>query len=144
MQHRILVGIAIAVSALALARCGGGYSDSPTAPGGPPASGNVGATITIRSDGRVEPAEVRIEVGQSVRFINQDSRQHQPTSNPHLMHTDCPAANLPVISTGQNQTTAAFTSERACGFHDHLNPDTGGLHGVIRVGAAQGPGGPVY
>ena len=144
MQHRIVFGAAIAVvSALAFARCGGSYSGPPTSPGGP-STGNVAATVTIRADGRVEPAEVRISVGERVRFINQDTRQHQPTSNPHLMHTDCPASNLPVMSTGQSETTQAFTVEKACAFHDHLNPDSTPLQGVIRVGNAQGPGGPVY
>jgi plastocyanin len=142
MQHRILFAFAVVVSALALGRCGG-YSDPPTSPGGP-SPGEVTATITIRSDGRVEPAEVRISVGDRVRFINQDTRQHQPTTNPHLVHTDCPAGNLPVMSTGESQTTQAFTVEKACGFHDHLNPDSVALQGVIRVGNAQGPGGPVY
>lgn len=144
MQHRLVFGAAIAVvSALALARCGGGYSNPPTSPGGQ-TPGNVAATITIRSDGRVDPSEVRIAVGERVRFINQDTRQHQPTSNPHLMHTDCPATNLPIMSTGQSETTQTFTAEVACGFHDHLNPDSTSLQGVIRVGNAQGSGGPVY
>jgi hypothetical protein len=141
-RHFAALTLALAV-ALVLGACGGGSYSPPTSPGGP-SSGDAAATITIRSDGTVDPKEVRIQVNQRVRFINQDTRQHQPTSNPHLSHTDCPAANLTTLSSGQSQTTAAFTTERACGFHDHLNPDTAGLYGIIRVGAAEGPGGPVY
>lgn len=135
-----LAGCALVV--LTLTNCGGGYSDPPTTPGGSP--GEPAATITITASGELSPKEVNIQVGQSVRFINQDSRAHQPTSNPHLQHTDCPAANLAQLSPGQSQTTAVFNNARACGIHDHLNPDTTSLHGVIRVGGAQGPGGPVY
>ena len=142
-MHRILLAAAAAVSVvLILANCGGGYSDPPTSPGG--SAGEPAATITIRSDGTLSPKEVTINVGQTVRFINQDTRQHQPQSNPHLSHTDCPAANVSILSPGQSGTTRAFDEAKACGIHDHLNPDTTALHGVIRVGGAQGPGGPVY
>ena len=135
--------LAVAAVALVLAACGGGGYDTPTAPGGG-GTGEAAATITIRADGRVEPSEVRIATGQRVRFVNEDGRPHQPTSNPHLSHTDCPPLNLVTLSPGQSQTTGAFTSVRACGFHDHLNPDSTSLHGVIRVGGADGPAGPVY
>lgn len=130
------------VTTAAAVACGGGYSDPPTTPGG--GSSEPAATITIRADGTIEPAEVRIAIGQRVRFVNQDVRSHQPTSNPHLSHTDCPPLNLPVLSAGQSQVTGAFNNVRACGFHDHLNPDTASLLGVIRVGGAEGPAGPVY
>lgn len=142
MPGRSLLALAGgAIVVLTVTNCGGSYSDPPTTPGSP---GEPAATITIRSDGTLSPSEVAINVGQAVRFINQDARPHQPTSNPHLQHTDCPAANLPELSPGQSQNTAVFNTARACGIHDHLNPDTTALHGVIRVGGAQGPGGPVY
>jgi plastocyanin len=143
--HALRVMAVAALACLASNACGGGsgYGGSPTNPG-LPAGGSVGATITIRSDGVAEPNEVRIAVGDRVRFINQDSRQHHPTSNPHLLHTDCPAANLPILSTGQSETTQPFDRAMACGMHDHLNPDLTPLQVTIRVGGAQGPGGPVY
>ncbi len=67
----------MAVIALAYvlgAACGGGSYDggSPTTPGGSTSGGGVGATITIRSDGTMQPSEVRIAPGERVRFINQD------------------------------------------------------------------------
>jgi plastocyanin len=143
MRMRFPIAIVLAAAAAFVgASCGGGYSN-PNSPGGA-TPGTVGATITIRADGTAEPTEVRIAVGQTVRFINQDARQHQPTSNPHLSHTDCPGVNLPIMGTGQSQTTQNLNVERACAFHDHMNPDTAALQGVIRVGNAQGPGGPVY
>jgi hypothetical protein len=140
---------ALPVFALILgAGCGGsdgGYSNppnTPTTPGG--GTGNI-AVITIRADGTVDPKEIRIAMRDQVRFVNQDSRSHQPQSNPHLMHTDCPAINqIGVLAPGESRTTAAFDIERACGFHDHMNPDATGLGGTIRVAGAEGPAGPVY
>jgi plastocyanin len=142
---RIPQGIQAALAAIALASCGGnsGYG-GPTSPGGGSSSGTVGATITIRANGTVEPAEVNISLGQRVRFVNESGAQHQPTSNPHLSHTDCPAMNLPIMNNGQSMNTGAFEQTRVCGFHDHMNPDTEGLRGTIRVGGAGGPAGPVY
>ena len=56
---RITHGIQIALVATAVASCGGGGYGGPTSPGGG-STGAVGATITIRSNGTVEPAEVNI------------------------------------------------------------------------------------
>jgi plastocyanin len=140
---RITHGIQIALVATAVASCGGGGYGGPTSPGGG-STGAVGATITIRANGTVEPAEVNISVGQRVRFVNEDGRRHQPTSNPHLSHTDCPALNLPIMNNGQSMNTGVFDQIKACGFHDHENPDTESLRGTIRVGGAGGPAGPVY
>ena len=146
MKHHASQLIAVMALVYVLgAACGGGsYGGSPTTPGGSPTSGGVGATITIKSDGTLEPNEVRIAPGERVRFINQDGRQHQPTSNPHLMHTDCPPANLPIMATGASMNTGVFERAVVCGIHDHLNPDAAPLQGTIRVGGAEGPSGPVY
>jgi plastocyanin len=100
--------------------------------------------VTIRAGGVLDPQEIRIDVGQQVRFVNEDSQMHHPQSNPHLQHTDCPQANVAALNTGQSATTSAFTTMRACGYHDHNNPDNTRLHGTIRVGNADGPTGPVY
>jgi hypothetical protein len=141
MRMRISHGVQLAAAALVLAACGGGYNN-PSAPGG--SSGTVAATITIRADGTITPAEVNIPLGSRVRFVNEHGGQHQPTSNPHLSHTDCPAMNLPILNGGQSANTGTFDVPKACGFHDHMNPDTVELRGTIRVGGAGGPGGPVY
>lgn len=142
-KMRIPHGIQIALAAVALASCGGNGYGGPTAPGGG-STGAVGATITIRANGTVEPSEVNIQVGQRVRFVNEHGAQHQPTSNPHLSHTDCPPLNLPIMNSGQTMNTLVFDQIKACGFHDHMNPDTESLRGTIRVGGATGPSGPVY
>ena len=137
---------ALVAGALIGAGCGGG-GGSYTPPAGPPSTGGSGsiATVTIRADGTVDPKEVRINMQDQVRFVNQDTRAHQPQSNPHLVHTDCPAINrVGVLNPGDSRTTDPFTQEKVCGFHDHMNPDTAGLGGIIRVAGAEGPPGPVY
>jgi hypothetical protein len=125
---------------------GGGTYTPPTTPGTPSTGGGDNVpVITIRSGGTVEPGEVRVDVRGQVRFVNQDSRAHQPQSNPHLVHTDCPALNnVGVLQPGESRLTGSFDVEKVCGFHDHMNPDTPGLGGTVRVAGAEGPAGPVY
>lgn len=120
----------------ALAACGGG--GSATAPdggggGGGNAPGPSGATITIAND-RVTPASVTISVGQSVTFVNNNGRGHNVSSDPHPVHTDCPAINaVGNMSNGQTKLTNAFTTARTCGFHHHDDPDNASYKGTIVI-----------
>ncbi len=138
----LLVGVATTVS------CGGGGGGGGGTPTTPSPGGGGTPTIpviTIRADGSVDPKELRVDVQGQVRFTNQDSRAHQPQSNPHLLHTDCPAINnVGVLQPGESRMTGTFDTAKACGFHDHMNPDSSGLGGTIRVAGAEGPPGPVY
>lgn len=128
---------------LATACGGGGYSEAPSTPTTPSNPGTV-PTVTIRSGGTLDPQEIRIDLGQQVRFVNEDSQAHHPQSNPHLQHTDCPQLNVPVLNPGQTATTTAFNVVKSCGYHDHMNPDTARLYGTVRVGGDDTPTGPVY
>jgi plastocyanin len=137
LQTRTAGIIVAAVAVIGMAACGG--SSSPTSPstggsGGGSSVGASGATITIGSNGAVSPASVTISVGQSVTFVNNDSRQHEIASNPHPAHTDCPSTNaLGTLSAGQTKLTNAYTTARSCGFHDHLNPENSALQGTIVI-----------
>jgi plastocyanin len=113
----------------------GGSSSSPTSPStGGGSAGPSGATITIGSNGAVSPSQVTINVGQSVTFVNNDTRLHDMASNPHPAHTECPPMNAAgALSPGQTKLTNAFTVARTCGFHDHNNPDSAGLQGSIII-----------
>jgi len=126
---------ALAVGAVVLLGACGGGSDSPTSPsGGGGGTGASGATITIGSNGAVSPAQVSVNVGQSVTFVNNDTRLHDMTSNPHPSHTDCPPMNaVGNLSPGQTKITNAFTTARSCGFHDHNLPQDTGLQGTITI-----------
>jgi plastocyanin len=123
-----------AVVALAVACGGGGSNNNPGGPspgGGSP--GPSGATITI-SNGTVNPSNVTINTGQSVTFVNNDSRPHQISSDPHPNHTDCPPINgLGTVGANQTALTNALTTARSCGFHDHLDDTNPNLRGTIVV-----------
>jgi len=128
---------AAALLAVAIA-CGGG-SSSPTSPSGPVVGstgspGASGATITIGANGAVSPAQVTIGVGQSVTFVNSDTRGHQIASDPHPSHTNCPSINaLATIAAGQTRLTNGFSATGSCGFHDHNDPDNNALKGRITI-----------
>jgi plastocyanin len=146
IEVRILAAAVVATGLGAWSCGGGGGSSPPAAPSTTPTTpASTVTTITIGANGELNPKEVRIQLNDTVRFVNNDSRAHEPQSNPHLVHTDCPALNkVGVIGPGQNRTTDPFTAEKVCGFHDHQNPDAPNLAGVIRVAGAEGPGGPIY
>jgi plastocyanin len=132
---RMLAAEAVMVAALlTIAACGGSPA-SPSNPGsGSGSPGPSGATITISASGAVSPSQVQIAIGQSVTFINNDTRTHDMSSDPHPAHTDCPPmAAASSISPGQTKLTNAFPTARTCGFHDHLNPDVAALTGRIVI-----------
>lgn len=122
-----------------LAACGGGNGGGgPTGPGGPVVGstgsvGAIGATITM-ANGSVSPANVTIGVGQSVRFVNNDGRSHDVSSDPHPTHTNCPSiAAVGLLAAGQTKDTNGFASAGSCGFHDHNDPDNAALKGRITI-----------
>jgi hypothetical protein len=97
-----------------------------------PSPNPTDATITITAAG-INPQSVTINSGGRITFINNDSVNHQPSSNPHPVHTDCPGLNMNVISPGSSATSQALTTRRSCGFHDHLNDTVASLQGTVTV-----------
>ncbi len=136
MTTRAIVGGVVAmVAAGMIGACGGGSPTAPSGGGGGGTStgpGPVGATITITSSG-MNPANPTINVGQSVMLVNNDSKTHQISSNPHPAHTDCPSLNFGSLGTGQSKTSDAFTVARTCGYHDHLDPTNPAWQGQVTV-----------
>ena len=49
-------------------------------------------TITITGAG-VSPKNVIVSLGDRVLFVNNDTRSHNMTSDPHPDHNDCPEIN---------------------------------------------------
>ena len=97
---------------IVLAGCGGG--GSPASP--------FGTTITITSAG-VSPTQVTVSPGTRVTFVNNDSRSHNMTSDPHPEHNDCPEINtVGLLQPGQSHKTGNLVTIRTCGFHDHDDP----------------------
>jgi plastocyanin len=117
---------ALVITALLLATvsCGDDSTD--------PSPNPSDATITITASG-ISPQNVTINSGGRITFVNNDSVQHQPSSDPHPVHTDCPGLNLPVLSAGGSATSLALTTRRTCGFHDHLNDTVASLKGTVTV-----------
>ncbi len=91
------------------------------------------STITITAAG-ANPRNVVINVGERVRFINNDNRNHNMTSDPHPDHNDCPDVNqVGILTPGQSRETANLVFARVCGFHDHDLPDSTALKGTITI-----------
>jgi plastocyanin len=111
-----------------LATCGG----SPSAPGGG-GGGNAATTITITSAG-VSTAQLTISPGTRVLFVNNDSRAHNMTSDPHPEHTDCPEINsVGLLQPNQSRETGNLVATRTCGFHDHDDPPPLGARWTGRI-----------
>lgn len=91
------------------------------------------ATITITSAG-ASPQTVTIAAGGRVTFVNNDSRPHDMSSDPHPAHTDCSAVNqVGFVTPGQSRQTGILTTARTCGFHDHDQPSNSRLQGQIII-----------
>ncbi len=131
------------------AACGGGGGGTPSGPsggtsGGGTSGGGTGgggtggatssATITIGSNGVVSPSTVTITQGGRVTFVNNDSRSHDMSSDPHPSHEDCPPLEqVGFLSPGQSKTSGNLNTVRVCGFHDHNLPTVTGLQGRITI-----------
>ena len=129
-----LAKVLLAACVVAAGGCGG---DSPGSPSGGGSSGgdNVTpcATITIANNA-VSPKSVTVNAGCQVRFVNNDSRNHEMHSNPHPTHGECPAIDfIGLLSPGQSRQTGNFTERRTCGYHDHGLSEVEGLQGTITI-----------
>ena len=115
---------------LMMIACGGGGGGStPTAPTNP----TVTNTITITAQG-ASPRNIQINAGSRVTFVNNDTRAHNMTSDPHPEHTACPELNsVGLLTTGQSRESGNLNTVRVCGFHDHDNPGTTSLTGTVTI-----------
>jgi plastocyanin len=112
---------------LLLIACGGG---SPSSPSG---GGSGSTTITITSAG-VSTTQLTISPGTRVLFVNNDSRAHNMTSDPHPEHSDCPEINsVGLLQPNQSRETGNMVAVRTCGFHDHDDPPPGGSRWTGRI-----------
>jgi plastocyanin len=135
MRNAMIALLALVPAAVACG--GGGYSSTPSTAATPaPAA----LTVTIGANG-VDPRSLQVPLGGTVTFVNADSRTHQIMSDPNPTHNDCPSINdVSTIAPGQSRQTGSFMVAKACGYHDHMNPDSVGLQGVLLVGGASDPG----
>jgi plastocyanin len=109
------VRAAIVVVGLLLAACGSGGSPSSPSPDG--------ATTVIITPSGVSPAQVTVSPGSRVTFVNNDTRPHNMTSDPHPAHDECPEINtVGLLRPGERRETGNMVIVRTCGFHDHDDP----------------------
>jgi plastocyanin len=124
MRRLRTLGLAAAMAAAAT--CGG-------SPSTPSPSDNPNQMV-ISSSGVLTPSEITVTAGSRVLFINNHSRPHQITSDPHPEHTDCPEINqVGLLSQGQRRETGNLVTVRTCGLHDHDDPDNASLKGRIII-----------
>jgi len=104
-----------------IASCGG--AETPSAPTDGSAAGR---TVTITATG-ASPNLLTIAPGTRVLFVNDDTRAHNMTSDPHPEHDVCPEINVVgLLGPGQRRETGNLNAVRTCGFHDHDNPPPAG------------------
>lgn len=111
----------------------GGQQTQPTTPTQPTA----GNTVEITSSG-FSPNTLTINAGDTVTFVNKDSRSHWPASAVHPTHTVYPESGGCIGSKfdackglAQSETFSfKFDQKGTWKYHDHLNP---GLTGTIVV-----------
>jgi hypothetical protein len=133
--HAVATGFLAAALACGSSNGGGG---NPSGPSGPVVAstgsvGTIGATITI-ANGSLSPGSVSISVGQSVRFVNNDGRSRDISSDPHPAHTNCPSfTNVGLITNGQTKDSFGFAGAGSCSFHDHNDPDNNSVKGRITI-----------
>ena len=128
-DHRVLLGLTLVATAAVIAACG---SSSPTSPSTAPGV----ATFTITAAG-VTPKELRIQVGNRVMFVNNDTVNRQINSNPFPAHNGCPPLNeVDLITPGQSKMSGVFSFEGACGFHEHLTEGAQQFLGTVLVGSS--------
>jgi len=132
--HGRFIGSLVALGLMA--GCG---SSSPSSPSGVTvivrdggAGGVNGATVTITAAG-LNLRNVNVPVGQTVTFINNDSRSHEMASNPHPQHGSCPSleGGLGTIAAGQTKVTHMYANTGTCGYHAHLDDSKGNLMGPM-------------
>ena len=82
--------------------------------------------VTIGTDGKFNPSELAVKQGDKVIWTNNDTKEHRVASNPHPSHTALPGFDS-ITNLGAGETYSfTFAKKGTWGYHDHLNPGTGG------------------
>jgi plastocyanin len=77
---------------------------------------------------------VTVAPGSRVTFVNNDSRPHEPASDPHPTHGSCPPLDqIGFIAAGQSRTSGNLNTAGTCSYHDHINDTDARLRGSVRV-----------
>jgi plastocyanin len=125
--------VVTAAAAAVAAACG---KSSSTGPSSNITCSNIPnpATTFLILNNAVCPTTLTVARGTRVTFINNDTRAHEMTSDPHPEHTDCPELNaVGHLESGQQRESGNLNVARRCGFHDHINDQNRNLQGTITI-----------
>ena len=124
MRIRLVIGVLLAACAACDENSPPSNPNNPTNP----------FMITISTGGIVSPKQLTVTPGTRVLFVNNQSRPHNMTSDPHPDHLDCPELNqVGLLNAGQSRESGNLVIVRTCGFHDHDDPDNVNLRGSIII-----------
>jgi hypothetical protein len=132
MKRPVLAGAAFA---LVLAFGFACSKSSGTAPSPTLTCSNLpNATTFLYTSNSICPQAMTIARGTRITVINNDTRAHEFTSDPHPEHTDCPELNqVGHLEPGQQRDSGNLNTARRCGFHDHINDTNNALKGAITI-----------
>ncbi len=142
----ISIGLVIVLMVIALIGLMGGFNGNTVNDNsnGNDNSGNSGGNvIEITSDG-FSPSTLEINKGETVTFINKDSREHWPASAMHPTHRAYPGSDREKCGTSEQNNifdacrdlkagesySFTFNEVGSWNYHDHLNT---GMFGKIIV-----------
>jgi len=125
--------IVVAVAAAAFAAgCGKSSSTGPSSTVTCSTLPNARTLLYINNT--ICPQTLTVAVGSQVTVINNDTRAHEFSSDPHPEHTDCTALNqVGHLEPGQQRDSGNLIVVRRCGFHDHINENNRALQGAITI-----------
>jgi hypothetical protein len=130
--RNLLAGGAAALVLTAAPSCGGDDS-SPGGPSGSCTPSTNPQTLVVMNNA-ICPQSITVTRGTQLTIINQDSRSHDMTSDPHPSHTDCPELNqIGFLNTNQTRQSGNLNTARTCGMHDHSDPDRASLKATITI-----------
>ena len=124
--YRLRFGLFALVTVAGCGSSGGGTPTPPTSPGG-------SVTVITITAGGASPRDVTVALGTRIRWVNNDTRNHEMSSDPHPEHNLCPEMNSRLLPPGQSHETNNLVTARTCGFHDHLHPEQVNLTGTITI-----------
>lgn len=89
--------------------------------------------IIRRTDSGVTPKSLTIQVGDTVRFINDGTSDWWPASDPHPTHTLCPGFDARRALQQGESYELTFEQARTCTYHNHVAPADAAQQGTIIV-----------
>ena len=94
--------------------------ESPPVP--PPQAAEITEVLVEMMPSGFSPAAITVKAGDTIRFLNKDTKPRWPASAVHPTHQCYHGFDaLKGIAPGESYSFT-FEVKKTCGFHDHLNP----------------------